>query len=289
MRHLSLVVVTLPMLCAPALSAAWVQTTTCIDEPAPAPTSTPFCTGNEVPRPFSWPRWTVRYRIHVEGSASFNGEEGLDDDLRETIQTAVEVWNEPDCSDFQFVYAGETEVGEHDPDDGLNVVAFQSEAWPYASSSLAITSVTARLDGTIIDADLELNEAENEFGLVERDGEEVWDLPNTVTHEAGHMLGLDHTDVEGATMEFDTRPGETEKRDLADDDVEGLCTIYPAGEEPEPPEDDDGEGCCTSTTVPVRAGWFPGLIMAAAACSMRVRDRRRRGGGGRRDGELLNR
>lgn len=53
------------------------------------------------------------------------------------------------------------------------------------------------------------------------------DLQNTVTHEAGHFVGLAHSPVSGATMNATTSPGDTAKRALAPDDVAGVCAIYP--------------------------------------------------------------
>jgi uncharacterized protein (TIGR03382 family) len=65
------------------------------------------------------------------------------------------------------------------------------------------------------------------------------DVGNIVTHEAGHMLGLDHTctypapydscPAGGTTMDPTMLPGETSKRVLTADDKNGVCTIYPAG------------------------------------------------------------
>jgi hypothetical protein len=74
------------------------------------------------------------------------------------------------------------------------------------------------------------------------------DLQNTLTHEAGHFLGLAHpcradvppTDPQSCsrptpgnvpfgqrTMSPTTQPGETQKRTLSSDDVAGVCAIYP--------------------------------------------------------------
>jgi hypothetical protein len=53
------------------------------------------------------------------------------------------------------------------------------------------------------------------------------DLQNTVTHEVGHVLGLAHSSVTGATMNATTAPRETDKRSLAADDIQGVCAIYP--------------------------------------------------------------
>jgi MYXO-CTERM domain-containing protein len=58
------------------------------------------------------------------------------------------------------------------------------------------------------------------------------DLQNTATHEAGHFLGLSHSPEPDATMYASAPIGETAKRTLADDDVAGLCELYPAGGPP---------------------------------------------------------
>ncbi|BDG07001.1 matrixin family metalloprotease [Anaeromyxobacter paludicola] len=58
------------------------------------------------------------------------------------------------------------------------------------------------------------------------------DVQNTVTHELGHVLGLDHPPLAGATMSATATPGETSKRVLAASDVAGICTAYPASYTP---------------------------------------------------------
>ncbi|HEU4383895.1 MAG TPA: matrixin family metalloprotease [Anaeromyxobacteraceae bacterium] len=56
------------------------------------------------------------------------------------------------------------------------------------------------------------------------------DVRNVVTHEAGHVLGLGHSEVSAATMYPSALSGETAKRTLDPDDVAGLCAIYPSGQ-----------------------------------------------------------
>ncbi len=53
------------------------------------------------------------------------------------------------------------------------------------------------------------------------------DLQNTVTHEAGHVLGLAHTSTPDTVMFITTAAGETKKRVLSQDDIAGVCAIYP--------------------------------------------------------------
>lgn len=92
------------------------------------------------------------------------------------------------------------------------------------------------------------------------------DLRNTLTHEAGHFLGLAHPcsgtacaahpELQPLTMFPSTSPGEVQKRTLDPDDVAGVCAIYPAG----------GGGCgCGSGGAPATAA----LLLAALALRRR--------------------
>ncbi len=55
----------------------------------------------------------------------------------------------------------------------------------------------------------------------------AYDVQNGITHELGHLLGLDEErNKTGSTMYFQLRLGETLKRTLDSDDIEGLKLIY---------------------------------------------------------------
>ncbi len=95
------------------------------------------------------------------------------------------------------------------------------------------------------------------------------DLQNTLTHEVGHFIGLAHPcegksctqALEPVTMFPLTAPGDLEKRTLHEDDIAGLCTIYPA--------ERGGSGCAS--------GGAPGTIAALLAV-LALRPRRRAAG-----------
>lgn len=96
------------------------------------------------------------------------------------------------------------------------------------------------------------------------------DIGNTVTHEAGHVLGLDHVCMSTYPSPYNAcpspepvmaptaAPGETSKRRLTQDDVNGICAIYPRS---------DSSGGCS-----IGGGGVLSLIAALAA----VRQRRQR-------------
>jgi hypothetical protein len=137
-------------------------------------------------------------------------------------------------------------------------------------SAIAITRVfhvvapgTAQ-DAIILDADIEMNGVNYTFitspDQPPRAGTTIADLENTLTHELGHVLGLGHTcwddktkeppldnrgmaaldcngalpdEVVEATMyPYSSSPGETSKRSVTDDDVAGVCDVYPAAATP---------------------------------------------------------
>jgi hypothetical protein len=74
------------------------------------------------------------------------------------------------------------------------------------------------------------------------------DVQNTITHEAGHALGLAHSALRTATM-YPVEPmGEILKRDLDPDDEAGVCAIYPAGVAAGP------DGTCGTSAGPPSSG-----------------------------------
>jgi hypothetical protein len=144
------------------------------------------------------------------------------------------------------------------------------DCWDHDSSAIATTTTTSVTStGEILDADMELNDSGFFFTTTDqgppcpptgpRVGCVAYDVQNTVTHEAGHYLGLGHSSDPDATMYAFAPNGETRKRQLHADDVTGICAIYPKsgptsvspGVQPPGSNSSDG-GCSTSG----RASWL---------------------------------
>lgn len=199
------------------------------------------CNPGEVPIPIRWPSRCAGFHVNEAGSVE------MPDFIRlvETIEASFETWNEVDCSYFEMVYSGETDEnrpGYSTCAANTNFVGFVEEGWNelgYPSQALALTSVTFDIrSGTIVDADIEMNSANFTFARVDEADAvgALQDFQNTLTHEVGHFVGLDHASPTthvgdgswtATTMAESSPPGELDKRTLEEDDIAGICAIYP--------------------------------------------------------------
>jgi hypothetical protein len=217
--------------------------------------------------------------------------------------------------------------------DKVNRIGFRRDEWkkwpcdpakemcaPYQTAAIAITTVTSSTKtGQIVDADMEINAVDKKFVDVVADGDmhagsDVHDLQNTVTHELGHLIGLDHTcwnqlptgrpvpkdnhgvdspncgagiskEIHDATMFAQAVSRETDKRSLEADDIQAVCDIYPVGYQGQHGSTDDERtrGCAVGgvTDSAAHAGDTGGAWawLALAGCvglgARRIKNRRR--------------
>lgn len=137
-----------------------------------------------------------------------------------------------------------------------------------SSSVVAVTVLTYdRQNGEIRDADVLLDDVHHDFCLAPDCPPGRYDLQSTLTHEFGHVLGLDHTQVSDAAMFAGADPGEILKRSLKIDDTTGICTAYRTR----------CTTCATSKTASCNASrsasaWIPCLLGLCACVLRRRRD-----------------
>lgn len=108
--------------------------------------------------------------------------------------------------------------------------------WPFPKEQLAVTVSTYASNGRMIGADILVN-GETQYALLaegsDHSGMHQHDLGAVLTHEMGHVLGLDESpDDDSATMWPYIRAGEVHQRTLSDDDEQGVIEAY-AGSAPE--------------------------------------------------------
>lgn len=210
--------------------------------PASAFCRSTTCTGGDCPRdeneckttgaPLSWPGVCVGFSLQRDGTANLEM-----DAVRQVIERSFVTWTDIPCSDgsgnASIAFSARDDVGcrhseYNESGANANVILFQDDKWRYhgPNDTLAKTTVTFDSDdGTILDADIEVNHAYNEFTI--GDDAVVYDLESVLTHEIGHFLGLDHTPDIFATMYAGYDEGSIEQRTLELDDVDALCAVYP--------------------------------------------------------------
>ncbi|MBI2394176.1 MAG: matrixin family metalloprotease [Deltaproteobacteria bacterium] len=161
--------------------------------------------------------------------------------------------------------------------EGLNtnVLTFRDRDWGHDPSMIALTTLSYRVaDGEILDGDIEINSDPETLKLsVGAARPDAYDLHSVITHEAGHFLGLAHTQSANgqATMRPRYDPGDTSMRDLAADDVCGLCAAAPPTRTVActPPEARVCNGAATPAPPeePVPPADEPGCAYGDHACS----------------------
>lgn len=141
--------------------------------------------------------------------------------------------------------------------------------WPFAPEQLAVTVSTYDLDGRMIGADVLVN-GESDYALL-TDREDVsgmaqHDLAAVLTHEMGHVLGLDESpDDQTATMWPYIRGGDVHQRTLSEDDEAGIVAAYQGMVF----ESAGNSGCTQASVIGSSARLGPDLtVMQVTAWSM---------------------
>jgi hypothetical protein len=144
---------------------------------------------------------------------------------------ALQHWS--NVAKIQFVEATSSMQSISAPNlgDGVNLISVSTDNAPAfgLSESPGRTRVFYDSGGAIVEADIALNPNQ----LFSSDGTSgTYDLEATLTHEVGHLLGLEHSAVIGATMQprqakngLFNLPAFTQ-RTLSEDDCAGVRALY---------------------------------------------------------------
>jgi hypothetical protein len=264
------------------------------------------------------------------GTSDLDGDEEL-----QVLARVLDHWEQAtrSCSylELELEAAAPLEVGY----DQTNTVKYREDTWCpppamegeepecYNPQAAALTTIFffdkpgESSDGQILDADIEMNAVHFAIAVDCATGcrsngvGSFSDLENTLTHEVGHLVGLDHTcwddstpeplpddqgtlqpscsppgnlsaEIVDATMYNFQDAGETKKISVEQDDIDGFCSIYPLADDPmvcAPVDVDDGGGCCSvaGAASEARRGSdaVAGAILAALALAAAAARRRR--------------
>jgi len=164
-----------------------------------------------------WDSDSVAYYVNTSGGPS---------GALSAIQSAMETWTDVVTSDFTFVYGGTTSSTAHGQNDGTNIITF---------GPMGLNGVLGEnyyfyipVTGHMVSSDIKFN---TDYPLSVSGSSNAYDVQNLGTHEFGHSLCL--ADLYGSSDSIKTMynyvsPGETKKRTLDADDINGIAYLYPS-------------------------------------------------------------
>jgi hypothetical protein len=172
----------------------------------------------------TWGDLPVAYKINqstIPNSISAIGVARVDEGFAQ--------WTSPACTAFSVQNLGSTN-SSYNFNDGQNTILWRSASWPNelgdVSSVIGVTLPVTFQNGDLADADIVFNDVG--FCWDDSGAGNCVDTKSIATHEEGHLLGLGHSNVNGATMEA-FYPGGKAQASVAQDDIDGVCALYPIG------------------------------------------------------------
>ena len=142
------------------------------------------------------------------------------------IQGAVAAWNGVTTSAAHFLPVQPTPL-TYNSQDGKHVIAFVDDGYTesFSAGVIAQTVGASYADGTIVDTDI-LFSPTVAFSTTQASG--TYDLQSVLTHELGHSLGANHTNILSGTMFWATLTQDAHQQTLSADEAAFVSSLYPA-------------------------------------------------------------
>ncbi len=262
-----------------APAAAYCRTTTAMVPANYDPTMLGCITAGT---PLYWPSMPVTYELNVGASKQVTLDQALP-----IFAAAFDAWDKVSCSttdamappSLSFQILAPTDAGftpcsdqscEEAEADGPHQIIFRDDDWPYDdnANTIALTTVTFGADsGHIRASNMEINSHDHTISVVDPPPTNAISLSAIARHEGGHFVGLAHAQVDSAVMYAYYQPS---VMSLTQDDIDGICAIYP----PATPSTSSGCACSLGPDTSERTS-YAAITAAIAFVAIAARRKRR--------------
>ncbi len=176
--------------------------------------------------------WPLRFTMNQDGVPNISDGSDLN-----AVRASFQTWAAISTADISFIDGGTTLAKYANANDGVNLVSFEDDQFPFSYGVLAVAAKTLKIDkatqvAQIIDADIVVNpdfvnDIKYNLGVgYNNKNAGYFDIQSVITHEIGHILGLLHSGVVNSTMFFTLGSGIT-VRTLEQDDKSWASYRYP--------------------------------------------------------------
>ena len=159
-------------------------------------------------------------------------------DVDRIVANSFQAWDAVETADLKFENGGSGNFRKSST-DRANVITYDPSGVeigaPAGSGVIAITTINWDEQGRITDADITFNGRDFTFSATEAfPGPGPVDLQDVMTHEIGHVIGLDHsplvgpTDIRPTMNPFASQDAPGVARSLEPDDAAGATALYPS-------------------------------------------------------------